>query len=113
MSLGFFSNCFADFTMRSSIPTYAPKALRPAEGAFVLKTFCHRHVTRLLQRANVGGHITISHPQCITQFGKRKLRRSGEHGHNCHAAFLVDYFIQMLEGFRVHSSSTGLAVSFK
>ena len=62
--------------LRSKIPGHLIALLI---GSVVLVGFGHREVARLLEGAQVGGEVPVGHGQGVTQFGKGKFRRGGEH----------------------------------
>jgi hypothetical protein len=79
----------------------------------VLKRFCYRNVTRLLESADVGRQVPVGHTQRIAHLRERQLWRGSQHGHNRQPPFLVDNAIELEEWFGVHVSSLRFSVKYK
>lgn len=74
------------------------------ERTIILVRLAYGDVTRLLQRTDMRGDVSVRHVERVTQFRERKLRRSSEHGHDTQPPFLVDHPIKLEKRFGVHNS---------
>jgi hypothetical protein len=83
------------------------------EGAFVGQRFVDGHKPALLKRANVGGEVTIGHPQGLAQFGELQARGGGEHGHDGQAALLMDDPVKLEKRFGVHNVGPRFSVKYR
>jgi len=65
------------------------------ERAVVLIRLGHGDITLLLQGADVGGEIAVSHGQRVAQLGERQFRRGGQHGHDGQPALLMNHAVEL------------------
>src|SRR6187399_2341045 len=95
LTLGLLENLFQQIDVAGESFLAGSRQRAGGERTVVRVRLADGNIASLLQGADVGGEIAIRHAQRVAQLRERELGRSGEHGHDCQPAFLVNHTIEL------------------